>query len=103
MFAWSLLPDGLRSVAPDAPPQPPATGRQIYDCPHFQEVESNLKEKCRKAFVKYDESGQDEDYLLSSVDIEEKERAKKVTQNRRDKLRKRIRRSVAQLVRMSLY
>ena len=29
MFAWHLLSDGLRSVAPDAPPQPPAAGRQI--------------------------------------------------------------------------
>ena len=28
-IAWSLLSDDLRSVAPDAPPQPPAAGRRI--------------------------------------------------------------------------
>ena len=31
MFAWHLLSDGLRSVAPEAPPQPPAAGRQATD------------------------------------------------------------------------
>ena len=95
MFAWSLLSDGFRSVAPNAPPQPPAAGRQAINEPHFQEVESNLKEKCRKAFVKYDEPGQDEDYLLGSGDIEEEEKAKKATYKRRNKLRKRISREWA--------
>ena len=106
MFAWSLLPDGLRSVAPDAPPQPLAAERQAINEPHFQEAERRWEEKCRKAGVKYDGPGKNEDYLLGSVDIEEKERALKVTENRRDMLRKRINRSPdvdsSQQVRMSL-
>ena len=100
MFASHLLSDGLRSVAPDAPPQPQAAGRQAINEPHFQEVESDLKEKCRKAFVKYDEPGQDEDYLLGSGDIEEEEKAKKATYKRRNKLRMRISREWARYQRI---
>ena len=99
-IAWSLLSDDLRSVAPDAPPQSPAAERQAINEPHFQEVERRLEEGCRKAGVKYDGPGKNEDYLLGSVDIEEKERALNVTQNRRIKLGMRINRS--QQVRMSL-
>ena len=93
MFAWSLLSYGLRSVVPDARPQPPAAGRRIYDCPHFKEVESGWKEKCWKAGAKYEGPQQDEDYSLGSVDLEEKKRAEKATEKRRGRLSKRFNRS----------
>ena len=73
------MSDGLRSVAPDAPPQPPAAGRRIYDCTDFQKKESKKKRECSEAGVKYERPGQDEDYLLGSVDEEEKEKAHNAT------------------------
>ena len=44
------------------------------------------------AGVQYEGPGQDEDYLLGSVDEEEKEKAHNATQKRWDMLRKRINR-----------
>ena len=79
IIAQSLLSDGLRRVAPDAPPQPSAAGRRIYNCPHFQETEMEWEEKCDKAGVKYEGPRQEEDYLLGSVDGNENKRADDVT------------------------
>ena len=62
--------------------------------PNFKESEREWEEKCHKAIVNYDGPQQGEDYLLDSVDIEEKETADMATQRRRDMLCQRIRRFV---------
>ena len=52
-----------------------------------------MKERCRKAGVEYEGPQENEDYLLSSVDREEKERAQEFTKNRRQMLNDRISRA----------
>ena len=52
-----------------------------------------MKERCRKARVEYEGPQENEDYLLSSVDREEKERAQEFTKNRRLMLDNRISRA----------
>ena len=74
-----------------------AAGRRIYDCPDFEEDESKCKEKCRKAGVKYEGPRENEDYLLGSVDREEKKMAHKFTDIRRDKLNHRCKRRNEQM------
>ena len=72
----------VRSVTPDA--------RRRFDSQRFRDDESKWKEECRKAGVNYEGPRKNEDYLLSSVNREEKEMADNVTGIRRDRLRKRI-------------
>ena len=69
-----------------------AAGRRIYDCPDFEEDKSKCKEKCCKAGVEYEGPQENEDYLLSSVEKEEKGRAEEVTQKRRKRVRTRCKR-----------
>ena len=51
-----------------------------------------MKEKCRKAGVNYEEPQKNEDYLLGSVNREEKEKADNFTDNRRSMLHMRCKR-----------
>ena len=71
----------VRSAIPDA--------RRRFDSQRFRDDESKLKEKCRNAGVEYEGPQENEDYLLGSVDKEEKEKAHKFTDIRRNRLRKR--------------
>ena len=52
-----------------------------------------MKEKCRKAGVNYEGPQKNEDYLLGSVNREEKEKADNVTEIRRNKLNMRCKRA----------
>ena len=72
----------VRSVTPDA--------RRRFDSQRFRDDESKWKEECRKAGVNYEGPQKNEDYLLGSVNREEKKKAHKFTEIRRDRLRKRI-------------
>ena len=85
MSTHLLMLKVVRSVTPDA-------CRKI-NSPHFKQKENELKERCRKAGVEYEGSQENEDYLLSSVDREEKERAQEFTNKRREMLEKRISRA----------
>ena len=69
-----------------------AAGRRIYDCPDFKKDESKCEEKCRKAGVEYEGPQENEDYLLGSVNREEKEKADNVTKIRRSMPRMRCKR-----------
>ena len=66
-----------------------AAGRRI-NSPLFKQKESELKERCRKAGVSYEGPQKNEDYLLGSVNREEKEKADNFTDIRRKRLRMRI-------------
>ena len=68
-----------------------AAGRRI-NSPLFKQKESELKKKCDKAGVEYEGPRENEDYLLGSVEKEEKERTEKLTNKRRKKLKERIKR-----------
>ena len=68
-----------------------ASGRRI-NSPRFRDDESELKEECRNAGVEYEGPHENEDYLLGSVDKEEKENAHNVTEIRRHRLRTRCKR-----------
>ena len=83
LFAPPLLSEGLSRI----------------NQPDFKESEREWEEKCHKAIVNYDGPQQGEDYLLDSVDIEEKERADKATEKRRDMLPQRIKRFVFLFIR----
>ena len=82
MSTHLLMLKVVRSVTPDA--------RRRFDSQRFKEDESKWKEKCRKAGVEYKGPEENEDYLLGSVNEEEKEMAHNFTEIRRDRLRKRI-------------
>ena len=84
MSTHLLMLEVVRSAIPDA--------RRRIDSPHFEQKESELRERCRKAGVEYEGPQENEDCLLSSVDREEKERAQEITHNRRQKLDNRINR-----------
>ena len=71
----------VRSVTSDA--------RRRFDSRRFRDDESKLKEECRKAGVNYEGPQENEDYLLGSVNREEKEKAHNFTDIRRRRLRKR--------------
>ena len=65
MSTHLLMLKVVRSVIPDA--------RRRIDSPRFRDDESKWKEKCRKAGVTYEGPRKNEDYLLDSVNREEKE------------------------------
>ena len=71
----------VRSVTSDA--------RRRFDSQRFRDDESKLKEECRNAGVNYEGPQENEDYLLESVNREEKEKADNLTDIRRRRLRKR--------------
>ena len=66
--------------------------RRRFDSQRFKEDESEWKEKSRKAGVEYEGPEENEDYLLGSVNREEKEMAHELSDIRRDRLRMRINR-----------
>ena len=68
-----------------------AAGRQI-NSPLFKQKESELKEECRNAGVDYEGPQENEDYLLESVNREEKKMAHRSTDIRRNRLDKRCKR-----------
>ena len=82
MSTHLLMLKVVRSAIPDA--------RRRIDSQRFRDDESKLKEKCRKARVNYEEPQENEDYLLGSVNREEKEKADNLTDIRRRRLRKRV-------------
>ena len=84
----------VRSVTPDA--------RRRFDSQRFRDDESKLKEKCRKAGVNYEGPQKNEDYLLGSVNREEKEKADNFTDNRRSMLHMRCKREHDQTSRLTL-
>ena len=84
MSTHLLMLKVVRSAIPDA--------RRRIDSQRFRDDESKLKEKCRKAGVNYEEPQENEDYLLGSVNREEKEKADNFTDNRRSMLHMRCKR-----------
>ena len=84
MSTHLLMLKVVRSAIPDA--------RRRIDSQRFRDDESKLKEKCRKAGVNYEGPQKNEDYLLGSVNREEKEKADNFTDNRRSMLHMRCKR-----------
>ena len=81
MSTHLLMLKVVRSAIPDV--------RRQIDSQIFKQKEGELKEICRKAGVNYEGPQKNEDYLLGSVNREEKEKADNFTDIRRRRLRMR--------------
>ena len=84
MSTHLLMLKVVRSAISDA--------RRRFDCQRFKEDESKCKKECCKARVDYEGPQENEDYLLGSVDREEKKMAHRFTDIRRNRLDKRCKR-----------